>query len=163
MTDECIELKNIKYKTMLLSSENTALVDYKIKQTLTNLDEFIKQDKLHVETLPWSKLNKTMKLGKLDEFVENYSKTNNITCNEKTELIHLLQDSLNRKLLQKAKDINYDKNNGVIKNIPNLIFNNSSRKYVIKNNEKKTSALKYLAPKNRPKTIKNKNDNKIIN
>lgn len=160
MTDECVELKNIKYKTMLLSHENTTLVDYKTKQNLINLDELIKQDKLHTETLPWSKLNKTMKLGKLDEFVENYSKTNNMTSNEKNELIKLLHDSLTKKLLQKAKDISYDKNDGIIKSIPNLLFNKSSRKHTIKNVEKKTSALKSLAPKNRSKTAKNKSDKK---
>lgn len=103
MTDECVELKNIKYKTMLLSPENTTLVDYKTKQNLTNLDELIKQDKLHAETLPWSKLNKTMKLGKLDEFVENYSKTHNMTSNEKNELIKLLHDSLSKNYYKKQR------------------------------------------------------------
>jgi len=157
MTDECIELKNIKYKTMLLSPENVE-VDYKIKQNLINLDDIIKQDKLHTEKLPWSKLNKTMKLCKLNEFVEKYSKTQDMNCNEECELIKLLHDSLNKKQLQKAKDINYDKNDGTIKNIPNLVFNKNSRKHTLKNNEKKTSALKSLAPKNRPKTVKNKSD-----
>jgi len=160
MTDECIELKNIKYKTMLLSPENSTIIDYKTKHNFTNLDDLIKQDKLHTETLPWSKLNRTMKLGKLNEFVENYSETHDMNSNEKNELIKLLHESLNKKQLQKVKDINYDKNTGTIKNIPNLVFNNNSRKHTIKNNEKKTSALKSLAPKNRPKTIKNKSDKK---
>jgi|TARA_Y100000389_G_scaffold42190_1_gene36888 hypothetical protein len=159
MTDECVELKNIKYKTMLLSPENVE-VDYKTKQNLINLDDLIKQDKLHTDNLPWSKLNKTMKLGKLNEFVEKYSKTHDMNCNEKNDLIKLLHDSLNKKLLQKAKDISYDKNDGTIKNIPNLVFNKNSRKHTLKNNEKKTSALKSLAPKNRPKTVKNKSDKK---
>ena len=48
MTDECIELKNIKYKTMLLSPYT---VDNKTKQNIDNLDDLIKQDKLNVEKL----------------------------------------------------------------------------------------------------------------
>jgi hypothetical protein len=157
MTDECVELKNIKYKTMLLSPENVD-VDYKTKLNLLNLDDIIKQDKLYTENLPWSKLNRTIKLCKLDEFVEKYSKTNDMNCNETNELIELLHESLNKKQLQKAKDISYDKNDGLIKNIPNLVFNKNSRKHTLKNVEKKTSALKSLAPKKRPKTVKNKSD-----
>lgn len=50
------------------------------------------------------------------------------------------------------------KNNGIIKNIPGLSFNKSSKKFTIRNTEKKTSPLRSLAPKNKKKTVKNKSD-----
>tara|TARA_E500000178_G_C16903179_1_gene699036 strand:+ start:83 stop:568 length:486 start_codon:yes stop_codon:yes gene_type:complete len=151
--DECIELKNIKYKTMLLSPHT---VDSKTQENISNLDELIKKDKLNNEKLPWSKLNKTMKINKINSFVDHYSRENKMNNKEKDDLRKLLQDSLNKKLLQKAKDVIYDKNDGIIKTIPNLIFNKVSRKHTIKNSEKKVSALKSLAPKK--KTVKNKSD-----
>ncbi len=155
--DECIELKNIKYKTMLLSPHTEAI---KTQENIDNLDELIKKDKINSEKLPWSKLNKTMKISKINDFVINYSKENKMNEKEKEDLQKLLQDSLNKKLLQKAKDVVYDKSDGVIKTIPNLLFNKISGKHTIKNNEKKVSALKSLAPKK--KTVKNKSDtNKV--
>ena len=106
MTDECIELKNIKYKTMLLSPHTEAI---KTQENIDNLDELIKKDKINSEKLPWSKLNKTMKISKINDFVINYSKENKMNEKEKEDLQKLLQDSLNKKLLQKAKDVVYDK------------------------------------------------------
>jgi hypothetical protein len=148
--DECIELKNIKYKTMLLSQDT---INTKTKQNLSSLDDLIKQDKLSSKNMPWSKLNKTMKLNKLNSFVDSYS---DLSDCEKDDLKDLLHKSLDKKLLQKAKDIVYDKTDGIIKNIPNLQFNKVSRKHTIKNTEKKVSALKSLAPKK--KTYKNKSE-----
>ena len=41
--DECIELKNIKYKTMLLSG--TILQETKSSTDLSNLDKFLEENK----------------------------------------------------------------------------------------------------------------------
>ena len=41
--DECIELKNIKYKTMLLSGKMAA--ETKSSSDLTNLEKFLEDDK----------------------------------------------------------------------------------------------------------------------
>ena len=151
--DECIELKNIKYKTMLLSPHTA---DSKTQENISDLDELIKKDKLNSDKLPWSKLNKTMKINKINSFIDDYSKEHKMNDKEKEDLQKLLQDSLNKKLLQKAKDVVYDKSDGTIKTIPNLMFNKVSRKHTIKNAERKVSALKSLAPKK--KTVKNKSD-----
>ena len=155
MTDECVELKNIKYKTMLLSPNP---IDVKTKDNILNLDEIIKQDKINNEKLPWNKLNKTVKLKKINDYITSYSKCNEISNDVSDELKILLYTSIDNKMLQKAKDIVYDKNNGIIKNIPGLSFNKSSKKFTIRNTEKKTSPLRSLAPKNKKKTVKNKSD-----
>ena len=70
----------------------------------------------------------------------------------------LLYDSLNKRLLQKTKDITYDKSTESIKNIPNLIFNKNLKKFTIKNTDKRESPLRSLAPKSKKKTVKNKSD-----
>jgi hypothetical protein len=57
--DECIELKNIKYKTMLLSG--TILQETKSSTDLSNLDKFLEENKSNKTNEPWSKLDKTMK------------------------------------------------------------------------------------------------------
>ena len=100
MTDECVELKNIKYKTMLLSP-NT--MDVKTKENVLNLDEIIKQDKINNEKLPWNKLNKTVKLKKINDYIKIYSKSNEISSDVSDELKTLLYTSIDNKMLQKVK------------------------------------------------------------
>ena len=42
------------------------------------------------------------------------------------------EKALDKKHLQKVKDVIYDKETGVIKNIPVLVFNNTTRKFYLK-------------------------------
>ena len=144
----------------MLLSTNT--MDIKTKENVLNLDEIIKQDKINNEKLPWNKLNKTLKLKKINDYIKMYSKLNEISSDVSDELKTLLYTSIDNKMLQKVKDIVYDKNNGIIKNIPGLTFNKGSKKFTIRNSEKKVSPLRSLAPKNKKRTVKNKSDkNKI--
>tara|TARA_X000000368_G_scaffold221931_1_gene175166 strand:+ start:611 stop:1147 length:537 start_codon:yes stop_codon:yes gene_type:complete len=156
MTDECVELKNIKYKTMLLSPNGNIKEDK--KKNILNIDDIINNDKFNNEKIPWNRLNKTIKLIKINKFIEEYCKTNKLNEVEKKNLEELLYDSLNKRMLQKTKDITYDKNTETIKNIPNLIFNKNLKKFTIKNTEKRVSPLRSLAPKSKKKTAKNKSD-----
>ena len=67
-TNECQELKNIKYKTMLLNG--VPLQETKSSNNLTNLDKFLENEKYNNVNEPWCKLNKTIKTKKLQEYVE---------------------------------------------------------------------------------------------
>ena len=157
MPEECLELKNIKYKTMLLSpnSVNSSVK----KQNILSMDDLANHDLLVNEKTPWNKLNKGNKLIKINEYIQTYSTLNNISDDEISSLTVLLHDSLNNRMLQKAKDVTYDKNDGIIKSIPNLSFNKVSKKFTIKNSEKRISPLRSLAPKHKgKKTVKNKSD-----
>jgi len=156
MTDECVELKNIKYKTMLLST-NGNINDHN-KKNIFNIDDIVNNDKFNNEKIPWNRLNKAIKLIKINKFIEEYCKTNKLNDVEKKNLEELLYDSLNKRLLQKTKDITYDKSTESIKNIPNLIFNKNLKKFTIKNTDKRESPLRSLAPKSKKKTVKNKSD-----
>ena len=67
-----------------------------------------------------------------------------------------MKDCLDRKKLQRVKDVIYDKTEGVIKEIPALSYTKSSKHFTLKNLEKRVSTLKSLAPKKAQGTIKNK-------
>ena len=68
MSDECLELKNIKYQTMLLN--NNSKVDSS-KQNTANLEEFLEKEKTSNTKKSWSKLGRSTKLIKLINFVNN--------------------------------------------------------------------------------------------
>jgi len=145
MTDECVELKNIKYKSMLLNSSNEEVEE--TVENLSNLESFLQEEKNNSSNEPWIKLNKTTKLIKFHEFVEKYSIENKLSQDDKLDLFKFLSTNLDRKRFLKTKEVNYDKDSGIIISIPALFYNSSNKKFTLKRSEKRISTLKSLAPK----------------
>lgn len=153
---ECQELKNIKYKTMLLNG--APLQETKSSNDLSNLDKFLENEKNNNVNDPWCKLNKTIKMKKLASFVDTYKNENSLDDDESTLLFTFLKDCLDRKKLQRVKDVVYDKENGFIKEIPALCYIKSNKHFTLKNVDKRVSTLKSLAPKKHNQgTIRKKN------
>ena len=151
--EECIELKNIKYKTMLLSGN--VIQEIKSSNDLTNLEKFLEDNKTKNQNEPWSKLDKTIKTKKLIVFADNYCKEKSYDAEESKLLIAFLKDSLDRKRLQRIKDVDYDKATGEIKDIPALHFNKATKHFTLKNLDKRISTVKSLPPKKVRGTAKN--------
>ena len=152
--EECIELKNIKYKNMLLTGNNVH--EIKNANDLCNLEKFLEENKSNNQNEPWSKLDKTLKIKKILAFAIEYSKKTNLDFKEEASLIIFLRDCLDRKKLQRIKDVDYDKITGEIKDIPALSFNKVNNHFTLKNIDKRISTLKSLPPKRIKSTIKNK-------
>jgi hypothetical protein len=128
---------------------------------LDNLEKFLENEKTNNASEPWSKLDKTVKIKKLTNYANEYKIDNNLTDLEYKKLICFFRDCLDKKKLQRVKDVIYDKNSGEIKNIPALSFNKNINKFTLKNIDKRISTIKSLAPKKNKikKTFKNKPSN----
>ena len=140
--EECIELKNIKYKTMLLNGN--PIVETKSSNNLSNLDKFLEDEKNNSKNEPWSKLNKTIKTQKILSYVENYKNEKKLSEEEEKLLTAFLKDCLDKKRLTRVKDVIYDKITGNIKEIPGLFYNKSNKHFTLKNLDKRVSTLKSL-------------------
>ena len=151
--EECIELKNIKYKTMLMSGN--AIKETKTSNDMSKLDKFLEQDKTNNENESWTKLDKTVKTRKLIVFVEKYKTDNELTDEEGQMLITFLKDCLDKKKIQRIKDVIYDKETGAIKEIPALFFNKPTKHFTLKHTDKRVSTLKSLPQKKIRTTAKN--------
>lgn len=145
---ENFELKNIKYKTMLLSGNATDTTTSNIE----NVNKILEKETLHNKHEPWIKLDKTIKLRKLTTYVDKLVLDHKLTNKEKNELNQYFKNSLDRNKLQKTKDVAYDTTNGIITNIPLLVFNKKTRKFVLHRTDKKPSTIKHLAPKKNRKS-----------
>ena len=97
-----------------------------------------------------------MKTKKLLEFVETYKKSKNLDDEEEKLLIIFLKDCLDRKKLLRVKDVIYDKNNGIVKEIPSLTFTKTNKRFTLKNIDKRVSTIKSLTPKKTQGTVRNK-------
>ena len=152
---ECIELKNIKYKSMFMNSLPWPESHANETENLSNLDLFLENEKNNNINDPWSKLDKTLKIKKLLIYADIYKTENSLTEEEYQHFILFLKDCLDRKKLQRVKDVVYDKTNGLIKEIPGLVHNKLKNHFTIKNLDKRISTSKSLAPKKMKGTIKN--------
>ena len=85
----------------------------------------------------------------------NMLKKNKMTVKESKDMKQFLKDGLERKKLQRVKDVGYDKGTGMIRSIPALSYNKTTRKFTLRNLDKKISTLKSIAPK-RSRSKKNK-------
>jgi len=155
--EECLELKNIKYKTMLLNGN--PIKETKSSNDMSNLDYFLENEKNNNSNEPWCKLNKTIKTKKLIEYVSIYIKENDMTESEGELLIAFLKEAMDRKKLQRVKDVIYDKITGIVKEIPALSYTKSTKHFTLKNIDKRLSTIKSLPPvsKKTNGTLKNKN------
>jgi hypothetical protein len=159
VNNECQELKNIKYKTMLLNG--VQIHETKSSNDLSNLDKFLENEKNNNINEPWCKLNKTVKTKKIQDFVEIYKVQNELSDEESGLLTTFLKDCLDRKKLQRVKDVIYDKETGFIKQIPALYYVKANKHFTLKNVDKRVSTLKSLAPKKSSQgTIRKKEINK---
>jgi hypothetical protein len=150
--NDCNELKAIKYKTLLING--VAWPETKTSSNLENLDKFLESEKNSNSNEPWSKLDKTAKIKKLQFFAENYKLENSLSETDFTKLTSFLKDCLDRKKLQRVKDVIYDKTSGEVKSVPALFHNKQSNHFTLKNTDKHVSTIKSLAPK-KVKTAKN--------
>jgi len=151
---ECQELKNIKYKSMLKTG--VPLKETKSSDNISNLEKFLENEKDININESWCKLNKTIKIKKINEYSDIYQIKYNLDDNEKMQLISFLKDCLDKKKLQRVKDVIYDNKKGIIKDIPALLYNKPSKHFTLKNIDKRVSTLKSLAPKKTQGTIKHK-------
>jgi hypothetical protein len=69
-------------------------------------------------------------------------------------LVVFLKECLDKKRLQRVKDVDYDKITGELKDIPALAYNKSAKHFTLKNLDKRVSTLKSLPPK-KVTTMKN--------
>tara|TARA_B100001057_G_scaffold415334_1_gene432834 strand:- start:15 stop:488 length:474 start_codon:yes stop_codon:yes gene_type:complete len=148
MSDECQELKNIKYQTMLLTGSD------KIKEPLQNvksdsINSFLEKETISNKKESWNKLNKTTKIKLLYEYAETISISHLLNNLELKSLKLYLKGCLDRKQLQHVKDITYDKDTQKILSIPNLTF--KDKKFSLKRSERRVSTLKSLAPQKKVK------------
>jgi len=153
-TDECIELKNLQYKTMLSGGS------LKVESNITDfnvLDKFLEDNKLHNLNDNWTKMDNSNKIKKLNKFAEKYIEDNQLT-EELSKLTSFFKESIDQNQLMRVKDVVYDKNTKEIKDIPSLYYNITNKTFYLKTDKNRLHTLKSLPPVKIRGTLKNKNN-----
>ena len=152
-------MNTIEQVTATATATATA-TNNKSATNLSSLDKFLENEKNNNAIEPWSKLDKTVKTKKLLAFAEKYRTEQSLSDGEYSKLVAFFKDCLDKKRLQRVKDVVYDKDTGEIKEVPALHFNKPTIHFTLKNMDKRVSTTRSLAPKKKgtAKNVTSDND-----
>jgi hypothetical protein len=118
------------------------------EMNFTALDNFLENEKKQNKIDAWNKIDKTVKIQKLNSFADRYGRDNVLPVKEVKLLKSFFIDSLEKGKLQKTKQVIYNKETNEITSIPALFFNTISRNFTLKIlDNKRISTMKSLTPK----------------
>ena len=153
LKEECLELKNINYKNMLIKGSNLSNNTEKYNNNI--LDNYLEQELLLNKKEHWIKLDNPEKLSKIKIYCDKLVSKYDLNNSEIINMNEFFLNCINSKKISKIKDIDYDKSSGIIMNIPLVMFNNDTRLFYIKKSDKHVSTLKSIpSKKNKTKTNK---------
>ena len=112
---------------------------------MLTLDQIVSMNDKPDQKLPWNKLNKSLKLKRMMDFADELSEKEELDELKTAQLKLMLRARLDRKCLQRVKDVVYNVEEGKIESIPTLIYVQS--KYTLRSDS--ACPLSSLAPKNK--------------
>lgn len=138
------QIRALKYKNIGICWNSS---NKKSAKNLSNLESLLETERNDNDNETWSKLNKTIKIKKLLIYANKYRDQNNLSEDEYDRLICFLKDCLDKKKLQRVKDVEYNREFGEILSIPALFHNKNNNHFTLKNLAKKVTTLKSLPQK----------------
>lgn len=156
--EECIELKHLKYKSMVQGGTRKDIGGRPMSDSINTLDKFLEDATASNNTGRWNKLDKTVKLQKMTEFADTYAQENEYSEQDKESLIIYLRDCLDKKKLIRVKDVEYDNVNDKLLAIPGLQYNKTSKRHTIKNTDSKRSSVTKSLPQRKTVKLKRETD-----
>ena len=109
-----------------------------------SVSDILRSETVQNKQQPWSRLNKTDKIAKLNMYVVSITEKYDLVPNEIVALKRYLVTSLERKRLVTVKDVVYDAENGEIVNIPLLTFDEGKRTFALQRSASRNSTLSSL-------------------
>lgn len=109
-----------------------------------SVNDILRSETVQNKQQPWSRLNKTDKIAKLNMYVVSMTEKYDLVPNEIVALKRYLVTSLERKRLVTVKDVVYDAESGEIVNIPLLTFDEANRTFALQRSASRNSTLSSL-------------------
>ena len=139
------------------------IVEVSTSQTM--IDALLESETQQNRAEPWNKLNKTMKIQKINNYAYKYASENGMNEEEADTLKRFLINCLDKSRLQKTKDVQYDKTKQEIIGIPALMYNTTHNKFTLKNLDtlpKRVTTLKKPVGQKQPLIVGELLENNIV-
>ena len=95
---------------------------------------------------PWCRLNQTDKIAKLGAYASTVASEKQLTHVEETRLRAYLASALDKKRLQRARDVQYDQEAGIVRSVPALVFCGAERRFTLRRSDRRSCTTKCLGP-----------------
>ena len=141
--EECQDLKNLQYKTMLMKGKRTPLMP-KTPGDTAGIEKLLEQEMSLNKNISWSRLDRSIKMRKLQDYADAYSEKKSLSEKDRLRLSKYLSSALERNRLHKVREVKYNKETEVIEDIPCLVYNKDTRKFTLRRSEKRVSTLSSL-------------------
>lgn len=163
---QCKEFNNLKYKTMIMTG-NTLETKVENQANEQTINSFLMKEMTHNKKQAWSRLTKTDKINKVKTYINTIlQKNNNLTNEESSCALEYIRRLIERNKLTKNSELEYNEEEGIIKNIFIIYFNKISRKFTLNKEFKQSSSQKKKntnSTKKKKTLKKNELENKIEN
>tara|TARA_B100000902_G_C27223535_1_gene870934 strand:- start:337 stop:870 length:534 start_codon:yes stop_codon:yes gene_type:complete len=157
--EECHDLSNLKYKTLLANGKKNAFPTHK-KVDASKIEAILENEMNTQKKLSWSRLDRIDKIQKLCSYAEKYCKENALGGVDLSTMKTYLTAAVNRNRLHKVREVKYNKDTGEVECIPQLLFNKLSRKFTLKRGDKRISTLSSLGAGTNTTTRKKRSSKK---
>lgn len=107
-------------KTISVAASNGIKVPDIDTSSADDIDAFLNKKIDKQSTESWNNLDRTAKLRKLSAFADMYTAANGLTEADRNALVAFFRDTLEKKKLIRVKEVIYDKENGMVNDIPGL-------------------------------------------
>lgn len=115
--------------------------------------EMLEKEKQTNKLDSWNKIDKMMKVRKLNAYADRYGREHSLSIQEIKLLKSNFLNWLDTSRLSKSKDVVYDRETQEIKDLPSLVFHPVQRHFTLRNLDvKRVSTLKALAPRRKVAT-----------
>ena len=110
--------------------------------------EMLEKEKQSNKMDSWNKIDKMMKVRKLNAYADRYGREHGLSIQEIKSLKAFFLNCLDTSRLSKSKDVIYDRETQEIKDLPSLVFHPVQRNFTLRILDvKRVSTLKALAPR----------------
>ena len=110
--------------------------------------EMLEKEKQTNKLDSWNKIDKMMKMRKLNAYADRYGREHSLSVQELKSLKAFFLNCLDTSRLSKSKDVVYDRDTQEIKDLPSLVFHPVQRNFTLRILDvKRVSTLKALAPR----------------
>ena len=138
-TNRVISNDTLNEDAIHLSKKNNDLTPDLTNREYLSIEDLldIEMSRKHTET--WNKLDKSVKVKKLLDYADVISKRESLNDEDKIKLNKQLLSYLDKKLLQRNRDVSYDRESGTITGIPALDWTSASRRFTLRRTPKTTA------------------------
>ena len=155
----CRQLRNIQYQTLIMnhSSNLTTTTNSFTTENQIEIDALLEQESKIDKKQPWIRLSRTEQIDKLHIFAEKYIEDNDLSKEYLQSLQQYLTTCIDQRRFRNTKEIQYNKNDGRIEALPNLVFISATRRFTLKKSLNQTSTTSLNLGKVKGKGTRRKN------